>query len=119
MPLFYTNCSIISTVSNTVFLYEWAMHSPCVLPLPRVIVGNAGYEGFAYAGRPDLAAYDSLYSDGSNLLYTDSHAKYKQRTRVTYVEFGCSPADKPSKPTNFPAVPQPDPGGFVCELNNE
>jgi prepilin-type N-terminal cleavage/methylation domain-containing protein/prepilin-type processing-associated H-X9-DG protein len=105
--------------SNTVFLHEWAMHSPCVLPRPRVIVGNTGYDGFAYGGRSDLAAYDNVHSGGSNLLYTDGHARYKPRTRITYAEFGCIPADNPGKPTNFPPVPQTDPGGFNCNLNND
>lgn len=105
--------------ANTVFLHEWAMHSPCILPRPRVIVGKTGYEGFAYGGRSDLAAYDDLHNKGSNLLYTDGHAKYKPRTRITYAEFGCIPADNPGKPTNFPAVPQSDPGGFNCNLNND
>ena len=72
--------------SETIYLREFDLYSRTAQVRPRPLEkGSKVWTEF------DSPVYDSLHSDGSNLLFCDMHAKWQKKTATRFTQFGADP----------------------------
>lgn len=85
--------------SETIYLREFDLYSRTAQVRPRPLEkGSKVWTEF------DSPVYDSLHSDGSNLLFCDMHAKWQKKTATRFTQFGADPTS-----------PDPRCGGSLSE----
>lgn len=93
----------IPAPADIIFAHEVRNYNRVAQEKPRGILvnGEVLYTNFTNH------YYDSLHSEGANLLFCDSHAKWRKRGAMQFAQFGASPQNNPGLPTN---VAQDDAG---------
>ncbi len=95
--------AVITAPADIIFAHEVRNYNRVAQEKPRGILvnGEVLYTGFTNA------YYDSLHSEGANLLFCDGHAKWHKRGAIRFAEFGAPESLNPGMPTN---VAQDDAG---------
>ena len=88
----------IPAPADIIFAHEVRNYNRVAQEKPRgILVGSeVQYTNFTNA------FYDSLHSDGANLLFCDGHAKWQKRGAIRYAQFGAPVSLNPALPVNLP-----------------
>lgn len=86
----------IPAPADIIFAHEVRNFNRVAQEKPRgVLVGSAVlYTGFTNG------YYDSLHTDGANLLFCDGHVKWQKRGDIRFAQFGAPVSLNPGLPTN-------------------
>ena len=98
----------IPNPSDIVYLREFNIYSRTAQTRPRAVA--TGFVEF------NNNLYDFLHNQGSNLLYSDGHAKWSKKVALTFVMFGADPttsADCAGRIVTNPVTPGMN-GGIIC-----
>jgi prepilin-type N-terminal cleavage/methylation domain-containing protein/prepilin-type processing-associated H-X9-DG protein len=80
--------AVIPEPASIIYLREFSIYSRTAQVRPRMTNPNGDRTIFQEFNH---VLYDNIHAEGSNLLFCDSHAKWRKKVSIKYTDFGADP----------------------------